>query len=190
MATHAIGPSLRVALAGGFIAFVAAGCLQIDTGTGDPPGSSGGSSPSGSGTPATLTGEDGGAAGTSCGSDPTTGTTLCLGVTSCPSLTIDPNAWPSCGFRPTGGSTLDLECLCGDSLCPIGVATSCETATSLLSMQTQLMVCEQVSEQRCVAVTPATGASGGEDAGTPSTCNQTCLVGCGTADDCRQLCGC
>lgn len=193
MAVAAISPRLRVALAGAVAAFLAAGCVQIGTGTGDPSGSSGGGSSSGSTGPTSAAAADGGT-GTSCGTDPSTGATLCLGISSCPSLAIDPNAWPSCGFRPTGGSTLDLECLCGDSLCPIGVATSCEDATALLTMQTQLMVCEQVAEQRCVPVSgqAAQGPQGGADAGggTPSTCNQTCLVGCGTAADCLQLCGC
>jgi hypothetical protein len=165
---------------------VAAGCVQVSTGTGDP--SSGSTTPTGS---TTAAGDDsgGGGTGTSCGTDPQTGTVLCLGVSGCPNLTIDPSAWPSCGFRNTGSTTMDLECLCGDSLCPIGVATSCEQATQLLSAQNQLMVCEQIAEQRCVAVTPVPTAT--EDAGgVPSTCNQTCLVGCGTAADCLAVCGC
>ena len=118
---------------------------------------------------------------------------LCLGVAACASVTFDPSAWPGCGFRVTGGATLDLECLCGDSLCPIGVATSCGQAAELLSGQTQLMVCEQVAEQRCVAAAPTAGGAPGQtgaDAGVPSTCDRNCIVGCGTAADCLELCGC
>jgi hypothetical protein len=181
-------PTLRMALAAGFLGLAAAGCVAVSTGTGDAGPAPSGTTPVGGGG-----GIEGGTTGTGCGPDPTTGAVLCLGVTACPSLAIDPSAWPSCGFRVAGGTTLDLECICGDSLCPIGVATSCEQATTLLSSQTQLMVCEQVAEQRCLTVTPPAttpSGSGGPDAGVPSTCNQTCLVGCGTAADCLQLCGC
>jgi hypothetical protein len=71
------------------------------------------------------------------------------------------------------------------------VATSCGQASQLLSQQNQLMVCSQIAEQRCVAVTPTTSGSG-QDAGggVPSTCNQQCVVGCGAAADCLQVCGC
>ncbi|MGH7437857.1 MAG: hypothetical protein ACRENE_19435 [Polyangiaceae bacterium] len=171
-------------------AFAAAGCVQLSTGDPTSTGSSAGSPSSGGGTTGGV--GDGGAAGTGCSADPQTGTVLCSGVVGCPGLAIDPSAWPSCGFRDTGGTSLDLECLCGDSLCPIGVATSCGQASQLLSQQNQLMVCSQIAEQRCVAV-PATAVTGaGQDAGggVPSTCNQQCIVGCGAAADCLQVCGC
>jgi hypothetical protein len=188
-------PTLRLTLAACLAGLAAAGCVQVSTGPDDP--TSDAAPPT-----TTAAGDDGGAAGTNCGADPTTGTVLCLGVASCPSLAFDPTAWPSCGFRTTGGTTLDLECLCGTSLCPIGVATTCGQASEILSNQTQLMVCEQVSEQRCVSVGTPAASSGGQgsqgsqgsqgtvDAGSPSTCNQTCLVGCGTAPDCLTTCGC
>ncbi len=180
-------PSLRVTLSAALAALAAAGCVQVSTGPDDPTGDAAPVP-----VPAAAATGDGGPSGVGCGADPTTGTVLCVGVSSCASLAFDPSAWPNCGFRVTGGTTLDLECLCGDSLCPIGVATSCDQASELLSSQTQLMVCEQVAEQRCVSVA-VTAAPTGDDAAapsTPSTCNQTCLVGCGTAPDCLQLCGC
>ena len=181
-------PALRVAV-WVVAALVSAGCVQLSTGD---PTATGAMTASSSSSGASTGGVgDGGATGTGCGPDPLTGTVLCTGVTGCPGLTIDPSAWPSCGFRDTGGTSLDLECLCGDSLCPIGVATSCDQAATLLTQQNQLMVCEQVAEQRCVKVTiPAMTGSGQDAGGVPSTCNQTCIEGCGTADDCLQLCGC
>jgi hypothetical protein len=171
-------------------AFASAGCVQLSTGD---PTATGSMSPGSSGGVGGAGGVgDGGGTGTGCASDPLTSTVLCSGVTGCPGLTIDPSAWPSCGFRETGGTTLDLECLCGDSLCPIGVATSCAQANELLSQQNQLMVCQQVPEQRCVKVTIPTVTGSGQDGGrgVPSTCNQQCVVGCGTAPDCLQVCGC
>jgi hypothetical protein len=176
--------TVRVTLSAFFVGMAAAGCVQVSTGPEDPTGDAE--------TPTTAAGgsDDGGTTGTSCGTDPQTGTVLCLGVAACPSTSVDPAAWPSCGFRVTGGSTLDLECLCSGSLCPIGVATTCEQAAGLLSAQTQLMVCEQVSENRCVSLATPSSGQGGSEAGTSSTCNQSCLVGCGTAADCLQLCGC
>jgi hypothetical protein len=187
--------ALRIVAAIGatIVACAAAGCLQLPTGTGDPEGGTTGPAPS------AASDGDGGTAGTQCGTDPQSGVTLCLGVAACPGVTIDPTAWPSCGFRITGGSALDLECLCNeDALCPIGVATSCDQATQLLGSQTQLSVCAQTAEQRCLAVatdagaraTPATAPAGTPTSAPPSGCNQTCLTGCGTAPDCLQVCGC
>jgi hypothetical protein len=154
------------------------GCFQMTTGTGTDPSADAGLSDAGSGqggpTPT----------GTGCGTDPQTGATLCAGVDTCPGLAFDPSAWPACGFRVQGGALLDLECVCGSSLCTVGLAATCAQAAQLLTQQNDLMVCQQVSEGHCVALTPP-------DAGNvPSTCNQTCQIGCGTAPDCLQLCGC
>src|SRR5579872_5122306 len=113
-------PPLRLAV-WALAALASAGCVQLSTG--DPTSTSPATGSSGGAVGGVG---DGGGAGTGCAPDPQTGTVLCAGVAGCPGLTIDPSAWPSCGFRDTGGTTLDLECLCGDSLCPIGVATSCD----------------------------------------------------------------
>jgi hypothetical protein len=129
------------------------------------------------------------ASGTGCGTDPTTGITLCTGITECSSITVDQSALGGCGFRiHSGSNVIDLECLCGTQLCPIGVPDTCDQASSLLSGQTSLVVCEESSEGKCVQE--------GEEAGTTSitsttsTCNQQCLVSCGAEPDCQQLCGC
>jgi hypothetical protein len=180
-------PPLRVALSAGLLTWAGAGCMQVSTGPNDPTGSS---TPASTATAATAQDAGPPATGVNCGTDPQTGTVLCSAVSSCTSLSVDPSAWPSCGFRVTGGASLDLECLCGDSLCAIGVATSCDQASTLLSGQNQLMVCAEVAEQRCVALTPVTPAAPADAGGVPSTCDRNCLVGCGTAPDCLQLCGC
>lgn len=153
------------------------GCMQVTTG---PTDSTAGSLAA---TDAGGAADGGGPTGTGCGRDPQTGTVLCSGVSACPALSVDFSAWPGCGFRVLGGSALDLECVCGGALCPIGVATTCEQAGQLLSAQNELAVCEQVSEGRCIALSPA-------DSGAPSTCDRNCQIGCGTAPDCLQICGC
>lgn len=109
-----------------------------DAGTSNPPPAGDASSEGG-----------GGAVGTGCGKDPESGATLCLGISTCPSLTIDSEAFPGCGFRITGGSAIDLECACTQYVCPIGVATTCAQAQALMANQTAATVCVQVSEGRC-----------------------------------------
>ncbi|HLK39218.1 MAG TPA: hypothetical protein VKU41_20795, partial [Polyangiaceae bacterium] len=99
-----------------------AGCLQVSTGTDTGPGASGGSGATAS---SSAGASAGGSGGTGCSTDPQTGVTLCTGINACPGVTVDPNAFPNCGFVLHGGGTLDLECLCSDSLCPIGVPQSC-----------------------------------------------------------------
>ena len=125
---------------------------------------------------------DGGTIGLGCGTDVSSGATLCLGVTACPGLVIDSAAFPQCGFRLTGGSTLDLECVCSGYLCPVGVATSCTAAKQLLQNQTQPGVCLQLGEGRCVSGTPVKPPNSG--------CDKTCASQCGGDPTCIQGCGC
>ncbi len=99
--------------------------------------------------PKTDAGTPEGGSGINCGADPQTGNVLCLGLSSCPGLIVDQNNYPGCGFRVTGGTTIDIECACSGYLCPLGVATSCTQAKSLLASQTYAGVCVQVSEGRC-----------------------------------------
>src|SRR4051794_10610798 len=58
-----------------------------------------------------------------CATDSATGLMLCTAISLCPSLAVDHDLYPHCGFRPAG-NTLDLECVCGDYLCPVGTALS------------------------------------------------------------------
>jgi len=161
------------------VALALSGCMQVSTGPTDPAASAAAD--------AGASSQEAGPHGTGCGTDQVTGVILCSGVDTCPGLGVDPSAWNGCGFRGTGGSTLDLECVCGGALCPIGVAATCDQASQLLTSQNLLAVCQQVSEGRCVALTTGTTGSSG---GVKLTCNQGCLVGCGTAPDCLQICGC
>jgi hypothetical protein len=152
-------------------------CLQIGTGTGSMDAGGGSASP-GSAAP------EGGTGGINCFQDVATQTVLCEQVNGCPGVDVDPGAFPDCGFRLGTGSTLDLECLCGAALCPVGVATSCDQAQRLLAAQSALTVCQQQAEGRCVDL-------GAPDAGTGTgTCDKACEAECVGTPDCIQLCGC
>jgi len=153
-------------------------CLQIgkqgDAGSSADDASSGSSGASSSGgAPAT---------GTNCGVDPSTGVALCLGISSCPSVRVDPDQFPDCGFR-VAGSKLDLECLCGDSLCPMGSAASCLDAKALLADQSAQSVCSGVAEGRCQVIHETSYTSS-------STCDKDCRAQCSGIPGCITLCGC
>ena len=88
--------------------------------------------------------------GVACGRDAQTGLTLCSGVSTCPNLLLDPDAFPSCGFVP---GTLVLECLCaGESVCSMGKPKTCAEAKSLIASSNVLLVCAQVSDGVCKPV--------------------------------------
>jgi hypothetical protein len=164
------------------------GCLQIGTGAGDggPPSAA----TDGGGGGAVAPREAGvDAGGTGCGTDPTTGVTLCTGIDVCPGLTVDQGTYGGCGFRRGGASPYDLECLCaGGELCPIGAATSCETAQQLLSQeQSALVICQQVASGACLS--PTANGSGSSSGGLSEAC-QTCVAGCGGTPACYMSCGC
>lgn len=177
--------------------FALGGCVQIGTGTGDDGGTTSTSTDGGDGSAVVVqeAGVNGG--GTGCGTDPTTGITLCTGLNACPGLTVDPGAYGGCGFRQGGASPYDLECLCaGTELCPIGAATSCATAQQLLTQeQSALVVCEQVSTGACLSLSGSSsggssgGISGSSSGGLSQAC-QTCISGCGGTPACYQSCGC
>lgn len=152
-------------------------CLQV--GKGSDAGSSadddhaGGSGPGPSAASAT---------GTSCGVDPSTGVTLCLGLSSCPSVRVDPDQFPDCGYR-VAGKAIDLECLCGDSLCPMGSAASCLDAKALLAEQSAQSVCAGVAAGRCQVVQQTPHSSS-------ATCDRDCRAQCSGVPGCVTLCGC
>jgi len=131
---------------------------------------------------------DGGVSGIDCVREPTTGAALCTAVTSCPDVAVDHDAYPHCGFRVRFGG-LDVECACGDQLCPIGAPVTCDDVRALLAAQSEATVCTQVSEGRCTASSPAPAPSGtGGAAG--STCDHACSGECGGDPGCIKLCGC
>ncbi len=168
--------------------FELSACIQdVGTGVDSTSGSTSSSTP--------TSGDDGGTGGISCGEDPTTQITLCSGLGACPAVTFDPSALAGCGFRVHDGTAIiDLECVCGDYLCPIGVPDTCAQAATLLDGLTSLVVCEEVSEGKCVQeALPEAGAgstTGTSGTGSSSTCITGCITSCGTAPDCLQLCGC
>ena len=122
------------------------------------------------------------ATGSHCGLDPSSGISLCLGISSCPTVHVDPDQFPECGYR-ISGSTIDLECLCGDSLCPMGAAASCLDAKSLLSEQSAQGVCAGIAEGRCQQVKQTSNSSA-------STCDKECRSQCSGVPGCVKLCGC
>jgi hypothetical protein len=168
------------------IALSLTGCIALQTGDGTGTGASSGSS-SGSTTSSSSSGGGGATKGTNCTTDPQSGITLCEQIANCPGVDVDPGAFPGCGFRLKASSTYDLECGCGDSLCPIGTPTSCETALQLLNQEaSSLNVCQQVSDGTCL---PLAG-DGGAGSTSSSSCDKACESECAGDPNCIQLCGC
>jgi hypothetical protein len=150
-------------------------CLQI--GAADTDAGTGGASSSAS----TATATD--AAGTAKGSDCVdfgSGVVLCTSTSLCPTVGVDHDLYPNCGFR-IPATSIDLECVCGDSLCPMGSALSCGQAGQLLTAQAEITVCTQASEGRCAKLTTSTPAS---------SCDRSCAAGCVSDPLCLKLCGC
>ena len=152
-------------------------CLQFGKASDD------GSSAQAGSTGAASAGAGGAAlTGTNCGVDPSSGIALCLGISWCPGVRVDPDQFPECGYR-VAGSSIDLECLCGDSLCPMGKAASCRDAQALLSEQSAQGVCAGVADGLCQVVQRAGQASS-------SSCDKECRAQCGGVPGCLSLCGC
>jgi hypothetical protein len=154
------------------------GCLQLgkvlDSGSdGGASDSAGAAADAGASAPAT---------GTNCGIDPSSGIALCLGISSCPTVRVDSDQFPDCGYR-ISGTVIDLECLCGDALCPMGSAASCLDAKGLLSEQSAQGVCATAADGKCTSLkqTPAVSSS---------TCDKDCRTQCGGDPNCVTLCGC
>ena len=118
--------------------------------------------------------------GVDCLQEASTGATICSENTLCPKTIVDHEVYPSCGFRIVG-TLLDIECACEGYLCPLGTATTCAQAASLMESQTQWSVCSQVDEGRCT--------KGSGTATTTKTCDEDCRIKC-TTNECEQRCGC
>jgi hypothetical protein len=155
---------------------LASGCLQVGTGTGAA-AEAGADAPAPS--PASTERTQG---GSGCAEDPATRIVLCEQIDACPGVLVDQGAYPNCGFRLRAGSAMDLECFCGDALCPVGVPKSCADAKQLLSAQSALQVCQHQSDGNCLTLLPA-------DAGMASPC-AACATQCGGTPACFQACGC
>ncbi len=146
------------------------------------------SSSSATGTAGTTSTDAGVTTGTgvNCGTDPASGITLCLGLSACPGVVVDSDQMPGCGYR-VNGNVIDLECLCDDSLCPVGSAASCADAKALLQDQTSQGVCVGISEGRCTTVSQAVTNAG---TNTASSCDKDCRANCVNDPACIQFCGC
>jgi hypothetical protein len=177
-----------------------AGCLDLTTTTGNDAGAGGaGSGGSGSSSGATSSGDAGAASsgskgatsGTNCTTDATSGITLCEQIDACPGLVVDQGAFPGCGFRMNAASMYDLECGCGDSLCPIGAPTSCSDASQLLDQaQSSVLVCEELNAGSCLPLSGAAGSTQGGTGASQSTCDKSCESECAGDPNCIQMCGC
>jgi hypothetical protein len=175
--------SFAIAPISALVAMPLLACLQqVSTGTGttDPTASTATSSSStDTSTPA----------GAGCGTDPQSGITLCEQTSLCPGVSVDQGPLSGCGFRIHTGAVIDLECLCGDALCPIGVPDTCAQASQLLSSQTSLVVCQAASDGRCEQL-GASDAGSSTSNPTVSICDKQCETECAGEPDCIQLCGC
>ncbi len=176
-----VNPLWRIAPA---CAFVLAACAEVGIGTdvGSSGSTTGGTSSTAASAAATP---DASTGGSGCTTDPASGVTLCEQLSVCAGVDVDPGGFPNCGFRLRGAGTIDLECLCnGESLCPIGVPTTCAEAVQLLGQaQGALTVCQEVDQGGCLQV-------GGADAGTQSSCDRACESECQSDPGCVSLCGC
>jgi hypothetical protein len=139
-------------------------------------------------TSATSTG-GGAVSGTYCGTDATTGVTLCLGLSACPDILVDNAVFPACGFR-VDGSALDVECLCGAYLCPLGSAASCDEVAALLADQYESEVCAQAAAGTCTEVGTSSSSSSSSSSSGASTCDTVCRSECAGDPTCYVACGC
>jgi hypothetical protein len=175
------------------------GCMQLGTGTGTGGGSGSGGSSGGAvatAVPAESAAGDAGVTGSGCTEDPASGVVLCQQISVCPNVVVEPGAFPDCGFRMYSASPVDLECLCGDALCPIGVPTRCGDVSALLDGRSEIEVCQQRNEGGCVSVAGPDAAapgsrasSSGGSSGGAGPC-EACAAQCGGTPSCYQACGC
>src|SRR5207245_10083489 len=91
---------------------------------------------------------DAATSGSGCVVDPTSGVTLCTRIAACPDLAIDHDVYPDCGFRVPSAS-LDVECLCGNFLCPLGAPPTCAQADALHASLSALPACTTTTQRRC-----------------------------------------
>jgi len=154
--------------------------MQVGTGTGTGGGAGQAASASSSSSDAGVTKVP---SGSNCLQDGNGQVLLCEQIDLCPGVSVDQGVFPNCGFRIRLGLSLDIECVCGDLLCPVGIPQTCEQAKTLLDAQSSLVVCEQASIGRCVPVSTP-------DAGPANNCDPQCRTDCAGAPACIAFCGC
>lgn len=114
-----------------------------------------------------------------CARDERSGVEICTAVSACPDVWVERDRFPHCGFRPRAG-VIDLVCLCDDFVCSMGMASTCEQARALLQSQTELGVCMQVHEGRCLDTQSQNPPS--------SNCDPTCISECAGNPTCYEFC--
>lgn len=114
-----------------------------------------------------------------CVRDQLTNVELCAAVSACPDVWVERDRFPHCGFRPRPG-VIDLVCACDGAICSMGMASTCEQAKALLQTQSELSVCLQVHEGRCLEPQPGTPPS--------SNCDPTCISECAGNPTCYEFC--
>jgi hypothetical protein len=111
---------------------------------------------------------------------------LCEGLTTCPTLAVDQNAWHGCGFL-LNGKVVALVCECSGYICTAGSTPTCSTASKLLSEGSADLTCNQLTSGGCVFE----GLGGvGSGTGTNGSCDTTCESQCTGDPTCIQACGC
>jgi hypothetical protein len=162
--------------------FVGCGLVNVGTSTSD--GTGGASAAAAVGTGA------GTAQGVDCGADPTTGVTLCLGISICPGVTVDQSVYPGCGFL-VNGDTINVGCVCGSELCPLGATATCSAVEMLLAQQNEGAVCAEASAGGCTQLAAGTSTSSSSGGGSSSGCDMTCEQECDGDPTCIEYtCGC
>jgi hypothetical protein len=126
-------------------------------------------------------------AGTNCGADPTTGATLCLELNLCPNIAVNSNVYPGCGFQ-VSGTGIDIECLCGQYLCPLGATATCAAAATLLAQSNEASVCAGQYKGTCTYLA-GSSATSTSTSGT-TTCDPVCSSQCVNDPTCIEYCGC
>ena len=104
---------------------------------------------------------------------------VCQDLSTCPGVSIDQTKFPQCGYAIHGDS-IDPECLCYGSMCPMGAPATCADMAAILSSTTLSIVCERQATGHCTNM-------GGQ--GTVTAC-QVCKQNCGGDPACLQNCGC
>src|SRR5215471_450115 len=123
-----------------------------------------------------------GSSGTGCAVDSISNVMLCTSIDTCPGLAVDHDLYPDCGFR-VPASSIDVLCVCGDSLCSLGTALGCSQIQAMLALGSELAVCAQENEGRCAARGPVKPAASG-------SCDRSCASECAGDPGCFRLCGC
>lgn len=115
-----------------------------------------------------------------CVRDPVTSVELCAALSACPDVWVERDRFPHCGFRNRAG-VIDLVCACDGFICSMGLAATCQQAKELLATQSELAVCMQVHEGRCLEVEP-------QQPPTDPKCDPVCISECAGAPSCYELC--